>query len=247
MRHSNSQGEFCATATQLLLSTSRYHETYVPLSRIINAARASIDRGIKVQLSICVPRGMRDQYVSTVEEKLGKELLSQLEIIISPLESGGRAADLPEAQWREKGPEFPCGHCDRINRPVVLEDGKVVACCNTPVVGCQSSESPLVLGNLKSHTLMEVYNQARSNPVVQAIRVLGPKFLAERLVENGLAGELKGLYRKGDICDLCADMMTNRDLLEALAQIFSSTSAMRDLAIARAARFGELEMLYLVD
>jgi hypothetical protein len=230
--------------TQISLSTDIYHEPEIPISRIINAAIAGLDFGLKVQLGVCVPGGQRNDYVVSLEQRIGEDLLSKLELVISPLEADGRAAKLPEANWRQMDAERPRGYCQQINRPVVLEDGRFVACCNTPITSNQPDHSPLILGSLKRQSISTLNKKAEKDPIVQAIRVLGPDYLAGVIDDLGLTSELTGPYRRDNICDLCTEIVTNKILVRALYQSLLSDTAIRDLAVAKAAKFDDLEMLF---
>ena len=224
--------------TQILVSTSKYHQEYVPVTSVANAVRAGLDLGLAVDVSVCEPPGERDD-LAVVTEALGETLLRQIRLVHSPLEAAGRASGLVEARWRRRTERLPRGRCVRLNRPVVLPDGTITACCNTPAVQRQSADSPLVLGKLGSTSLNEAYADADSSSVVQTIRCFGPRRLAEQLVAVGCRDLLKGNYLDSDICDLCSDIVTQPAAVQRLSRLFSTGTHERDVAIARAALFGE--------
>jgi MoaA/NifB/PqqE/SkfB family radical SAM enzyme len=218
--------------TQLIMSADTYHESFLPLSRVVTAVNVALKRGILVHLCICTPKGQRNEFVERLETALGTEVIDQIEISINPVELGGRADILPEAHWRGVESTWPEGRCWLINRPVILEDGSVLACCNTTVAK-KCGQSPLILGSIEHEPLQEILERASQSQLIQAIHLFGPSFLAENLDDESKT-KLKGEYVKGDICSLCADMMSNPDLAAAVADIAVSSKTTRLIAVAKA-------------
>lgn len=196
--------------TQLIISTDEYHINFLPLESIKNAIEVALELGIIVHICICTTKGKRTKFVDILEEKLGNSILDSIAIAIVPVELGGRANNLPEANYRSKTKQYPIGKCSLINRPVVLEDGDVLACCNT-TVSKTCKKSPLIMGNIKEETLESIFDRADKNLLLQAIRNLGPSFLAENLTYDQKK-ELKGVYLEGDICSICTDIMSKPKL-----------------------------------
>jgi hypothetical protein len=206
--------------TQLCVSASEYHQAYLPIERIINAITAGLKTNIIINLTFYTPRGERTLFVEQVENKVGLELLSQIKIKIRPVELGGRANNLPEAYWRGIRSELPKGRCLLLNRPVILENLKVAACCNTTAVAV-CDNSPLIVGDLKQKTLSEILTEARQNYILQAIRLFGPSFLVSLLSEEEQK-KLSQSYVVDDICSLCTDIMTNHELISSLENSLQS-------------------------
>lgn len=213
-RSAERAGEIIASIpglTQLFLSTDAYHEEFIPLERIVNAARAGVAAGINVFVGICTERGLETRSVRRVRQLLATEECDNVFVGAMPVEMGGRASTLEEANWRKKTASYPKGACQQINRPVVLEDGTVFACCNTTISApCRKSE--LVLGNAFANNLSDILARARQNNVLRVIRLFGPAVLAA-LLPSGSQAMLSGEYREGDICSLCADMMSRPELM----------------------------------
>src|SRR5262249_51152089 len=143
---------------------------------------------------------------------LGFDMPSEVRVYCTLLESSGRGETLAEANWRPLGENFPVGACDRLNRPVILEDGRVAACCNTTAVidlGNQSP-APLILGNVKDTSLTQMREKAYRDQLIQAIRIKGPGFVAALLRTRLGDGFYRGAkFREGDICQLCTALMTD--------------------------------------
>jgi hypothetical protein len=229
--------------TQLMLSTDPYHEEFIPLSNIRNAALAGAERNLEVQIAICTRGGLRDEFVERLVSLIGPDLLTKVRLGVNPTEAVGRALFLPEANWRPQTNVLPEGRCRQINRPVVLEDGTVMACCNTcATAACK--DSPLNLGRLEDSSLEEIHARADTSYIIQAIRSLGPKFLADIVIESGAAHLLKPNYARNDICDLCSSMMSNPRTISVLAEAMNYGAKRGAVAVARASQFDELQMLF---
>jgi hypothetical protein len=229
--------------TQLMLSTDVYHEEFIPLSAVKNAAEAGVRLGLVVQIAVCTPAGKPGPFTERLLDALGEDLLRDVAVGVNPIESEGRALVLPEAQWRPLASALPSGRCVLINRPVILDDGRIVACCNTCVSG-RLSGGPLVLGDIERTTIESAYHCADSSYIVQAIRARGPEFLGDILIEVGEGGALNGPYRDGDICSLCYDIMSQPRLVQILERAMLESTRRKAVAVARAAHFDELEMLF---
>jgi MoaA/NifB/PqqE/SkfB family radical SAM enzyme len=221
--------------SQIILSADEYHLDYLPLERVVNATAACLELGVLVHISVCTPEGKRTDFVDHLEHALGREVLSNVSLSVSPVELGGRADTLVEAQWRTLKAELPEGRCRLLNRPVILEDGTVHACCNTTVAK-RCRDSPLNLGNVRNEPLSSILQRSQGDAVLHAIRIYGPKFLAERFAS---AASLSGTYREGDICSLCADMMANESVVDQLVRGSEDNGFRATVRAGRALLLGE--------
>jgi organic radical activating enzyme len=55
---------------------------------------------------------------------------------------------------------------------------------------------------------------AEENYLLQAIRVWGPKRLAEIVIEHGMGDRLKDVYEKDSICLLCTDLLSQPEICD---------------------------------
>jgi pyruvate-formate lyase-activating enzyme len=216
--------------SQLLISTDVYHQEFAPVERAVNAAAAALDVGLTVTVNICRPRGA----VSTTVENF-KELLAshgdQIDVVTSDLELGGRADNLKEARWRSLSPDLPSGGCMQVRRPVILENKSVLACCNTTVAK-RVSASPLNAGTIGgSANLRSLLFALRSDPIIQILNVFGPSYFAQRL-SHAARRLLQKEYVIGDICSLCADMMSDQTITTEIKSIAESPDTQARLATA---------------
>lgn len=239
-RHSARAGvmlDSMAGLSQIILSTDAYHEPFLSLEIVRNAAQVALSRDLLVDIYVCTPAGRRTEFVDRLELCLGEELLAQVPVVVTTLETGGRADFIPEAHWRQTSEGLPSGRCDLVNRPVILEDGDVLACCNTTVAK-RCKHSPLIVGNTHREPLPEILHRAREDNLLQAIRCFGPRFLAERLEPDERA-QLNREYREGDICALCSDIMSDPHLGEAARRAVETQEAKLLIETGRALLAGE--------
>lgn len=229
--------------TQMMISTDAYHLPFLPLDNVRNAVEAGIEKGVVTQVAVCTPNGEADDFVASLREKLGEGLLSRIKLILFPLDPVGRAESMPEAHWREVRDELPQGRCQQLNRPVLLPDGTLSACCNTLVTNRKPGPNPLKLGNCRDRDLDVLLSQADQNLYLQAIRVGGPVLLAKIAEQHGAAGQLAGRYRKGDICHLCDDILYNPVVQKALERALADPRTRREIAFLRASILGETDLL----
>ncbi len=226
---------------QLLLSTDKYHKEFLPLENVANAARAGVTLGLTIQISICQSPVEETGILNELEELLGAATMEKISMGTSRLDLSGRAMMLPEAHWRGVSPDYPVGPCHQLNRPVVLEDGSVFACCNT-TVSARCSNSPLNLGNIADTPLSEVLSRADHDDTIQALRAFGPKFLAETLDED-CVGELRGSYLRDDICSLCSDLMSRPKIVAAISRNLNAPDCKEVIKAGRAVILGEIDSL----
>jgi hypothetical protein len=217
--------------TQLFISASEYHQAYVPVDRPLAAAAAGIEIGLHVNLTGYTPGGSPTPFWADVCERL-RPLRERVRLGLRPVEAAGRGGQLVEAAWRPVRDGWPEGGCPLLNRPVVLEDGRVAACCNTTAVNACGA-SPLVLGNIHDRPLAEVLSYGRHDPILQVIRLFGPGFLAS-ILPGERQRRLRGRYPDGDICSLCTEIMSDPELLEDLRGILRTPKWTRFLAAADA-------------
>lgn len=217
--------------TQLVISADEYHSAFQPPEWVIEAVTASVEGGLHTQICFCTPMGQWTEFVQATLDELPREIRDRTSVAVNPVELGGRANDLPEAHWRELSSDFPSGLCSLVFRPVILEDGEVQACCNTTVRD-RLVDSPLHLGKLADTPLKKMLADAATDPVVLALGLLGPAFLASHL-SDARQNALHAPMPKGDICSLCTRIMSNPKAVEEIRIELSHGKAQQMLVIAK--------------
>jgi hypothetical protein len=188
-------------------------------------------------VTICTSDGQADDYVARVKELLGAELLHTIEVGITRVDLVGRAKTLPEVAPREISKDFPEGACKMANQPTVLENGRILACCNT-TVSTRCKGTPLDLGQLSTTSLGSALQRSSQDVILETIRVFGPAYLARLMVKHGMNDRLSGRYEKGLLCGLCKEITSQPDVVDALRQECERFGTAEQVAKVRAAAAG---------
>lgn len=223
--------------THLNVSADAFHEPFVPLGHVRNALLAALEQGIHPSLMVRVFDQSGDPFLERLYRGLGEPLLRRVSLDLAGIGPVGRAAELavPPAAQRRPSRAFPAGACDFAHQPLVTHDGTLLVCCNQRVA---RKYKPLQLGNLEDTSLEELTRAAHENLLLQALRVWGPRELAEWLVADGLGGRLQGSYRGNDLCSLCEDVVSQPDLVAHLRARLQASAG--ELALGRALRYVEV-------
>nr|WP_281406139.1 radical SAM protein [Mesorhizobium sp. B1-1-7] len=217
--------------TQLIFSADTFHEKFLDTRHLRTGIAVALSLGIRIKVTVCTEAGLRTEYVKELENSFGTDLLSQMEFVVVPVEPGGRASALKEAYWRPDLRELPPGRCDVINRPVVMENGDVLACANT-VTASRTDGNYLKIGNIREKKLSAILDDGKSSNFVRAMRVLGPKFLADQLPSQDRS-KLRAFYPKDDICQLCEDLVAP-SMRAGLERVLHSEQLSRAIFVAEA-------------
>ncbi len=224
--------------THLLVSADEYHEPFVPLAYVKNALLAALRCNIVPELAIRVWDVQADPFLERLTAALGVDLLEQVGIDLERIQPVGRGADLPLPPMAQRPmvSALPAGACDVAHQPIVDTDGTVLACCNQDLA---RKNPPLRLGNLASDSFVTITQAAEQNPLLHALRLWGPRRLADMVREHGMGGKLKGTYPQGDICALCDDLLSQPDLVAVLQRALDTPEVRAEIALGRLLRFGE--------
>ena len=204
--------------TRLFLSSDIYHAEFLAFERIKNAAAAAMSMGIAVTVSFCTPNGVADEYTLMCQDASRLLDCDLLTIQSNSLERGGRADAIPEANWRDEANAPPSDLCVQINKPVILENGVMLACCNTEAIPRSVARHPLIVGNVHETPIEDLLRKKNHDPLLRAIRLMGPGALAG-LLPSHLAEKLSGRYQQGLPCSVCLEILAHDDLVLCLREI----------------------------
>jgi hypothetical protein len=215
--------------TQLDVSADPWHTPFVPLANVRNACQAALDLGIVAVLIVRVFDQQGDPFLAELEAALG-ELVDRVPVDLGPVSRVGRAEQIaPPSGWPAPTDPRPAGACDWAHAPVVNTDGRVFACCNHAVA---STTPALQLGHLERDSLADITAAADHDLVLQAIRALGPAWLAKHVDLPAT------LHAKGDICGLCEQLLADPERVAHLRALLDDERG--PIAMARLLRFGEV-------
>jgi len=217
------------------LSEDVFHRKFIPRIRVENAARAAKQLGIQT--------GLRFSFLKDREAALRRVLreyhgvFTEEEIDAQPVVLTGRAMDeVEESELFKFDPRRVT--CSAVNRPVVTPGGNVYACCG-PSLSVAGPDNPLILGNLKrGATMRGIVEESEKNYLLQAIRALGPFWLAR------LTGEDRFLhYRYADHCDICRVVLSDQKAVAKLRERLATPRVQRLIAVAKGLHLQEMDLL----
>ncbi len=187
------------------VSTSRYHQQFVPLERVGRAVFAAKQHGMTTQLKIAYSAADQDGgLVAKWSEAVGADEVHSFPLV--PYLRQG--ASLPESDY-VRSPGLPEGRCPA-SILTVRENGAAYTCCNP------GGTSPLLeVGNVLESGLAATLDRYRFEPVLQVLRGAGPAYLARAAVAAGHGSRLREAY--AEQCDLCAHIASD-PVLSAIAR-----------------------------
>jgi len=186
----------------IAISTSEYHQQFVPLDRVRNAANAAIEAGLDVIIKY--PYTRQSLLPTELAALLGPELANKVTInafsVMPTVRTGFELS--PEAIVGSPG--IPEGQCPSAV-VTVREDGQAYTCC---IPG--GFVEPLRLGNIETDSLACIYERFEGGDLQQILFSEGPAFIARKAIAKGLGHQLEATY--SDVCHLCTDILAKPDL-----------------------------------
>jgi hypothetical protein len=220
------------------ISTDIYHQEYIPFERIKNALYAAEKCEIDYNINICTT-SLRDlkykKIIAKLEKIARKESISTS--IIIPV---GRAKKMADISCCCISEEVPIAPCTTINSPLIMPDGKVLACCGA-LLDLHSRHS-LILGDLQETSLQNILDASELNPILHMLRLWGPGRLLSIIKDAGLAKNLPKKYIENCSCHACYSMLSDSEINNFLFKLKENSEFNRLVAFARAYYFGENQM-----
>lgn len=193
----------------LAISTSEYHQQFIPLERVRNAARAAICIGLEVVIKY--PYARHGVQPDELAELLGPEVMSEASMeIFSVMPSMRSGYHVPKEEMVAK-PGIPVGRCPAAV-VTIREDGQAYTCC---IPG--GFIEPLKLGHIGVDSLSCIHERFQGGDLQQLLFVEGPALIARKASESGLGYLLQDSYTS--ICHLCTDILAKPQLYELAMQI----------------------------
>jgi MoaA/NifB/PqqE/SkfB family radical SAM enzyme len=222
-----------AGLSEINFSLSDYHQPFVPVSCVRNGIEAAHERGLRALVAMPFDRrskinpdtvhihlGLERDQIGTIDELYSGAPYGTKRVWISasgvmPVTRAAReipaSALNPEEDFQEmrtKGSRCPFVLEDLTVRP----DGDVQVCCGCGATG----SSEFVLGNLQEESLKEIIRRGEMDLIFNWIAKKGPYDLAHFLQERDPSIPFRKAYV--NICDMCVELMTRSDTVEALAK-----------------------------
>lgn len=167
-----------AKVDHFTVSLDVFHEQQVPRAAVFRVIQSVLDRGQSVSFLV-VGLNEQDPYLDDVIGDIRRQFDDRAPILVGMVGAVGRAKewmDQAPAATRSAVDPFPC---DMAAWPVVTYDGTVVACCNQQVVDGPVPPH-LRLGHTTADDWATVRERYLGSPMLRAIRLFGPQYLAAR-------------------------------------------------------------------
>ncbi len=197
------------------VSTDVYHQEYIPLRWVTNACIAAHQENRVCTVNVCTQDTSDGQYRKILRQlhKTLKPDAIQTTITL-PVGRGSETIDRSAYPLTERIPDKPCF---MLNFPLILPDGRVMACCGASI-GLGDSH-PLVLGNIRQSPLHTILDTAARDPLIVALRTYGPGKIARILKNLDLGKNLPETYIKDCLCDVCLRMLQDDQISRVLSDL----------------------------
>lgn len=204
-----------AGLTRITVSTDGFHARFVPLERVDHAVAAAGRVGLQANLNCVAAGGFGLRWLRRRLHSFS--VLDQVEEFPCLPVGRGRALTALER-------EVPHGRCGLIVSTLSIRpQGHVYACC-----GVGGFTAPLYLGHA-STPLMDLIERALADPLVLALAIHGPRFIAE----------LAGVSAVGvDGCHLCYRLLSDPARAAEVRSRLSSSDLRLRLSVEHAVLSG---------
>jgi len=224
------------------VSTDVYHQIYIPFERVKNAVLAARECGVLCTVAVCTENEEDPAYQRILKDVY--QVIPPEYVFTSLTFAAGRALKRLDDSRYTLTSEVPVSACAAGSSPIILPDGRVIACIG-PVIDLRSFH-PLLLGNLRERKLCDILDEAEVNPILHAIRVWGPRKLIQMVSDAGLGEYLPNLYIRNSMCNACYSLMSNPNIIKFLLYLATDPEFAQRVACARIFYLGETRMAELM-
>jgi hypothetical protein len=213
----------------------------VPFDNVKNAMWAAQECSIPFYVSVVTDNKANPDYQRVHTELL--KLADPEKIRTGITFPVGRAADIKNdlkySLSSKPSPEV----CQASSSPCIFPDGRVYGCIG-PLIDLQEQQ-PLYLGNLREHSVTEIFDRSETNAILHALRLWGPARIFSLLREAGMGDHLPTLFVSGSNCQACYTILSDPSVREWLNQLEQDTEFRRMVGYGRLYHLGETGMLEL--
>jgi len=184
-----------AGLTSIVLSTDAFHQPFIPIEKVINAAHAAHSIGLSHMVGMISSGDISENRV--IIDKLNNAGICFSTYPINPF---GAAANIQYAETSYIDID-QLNDCDEVSF-TFLPDNNVIACCSYIVN--MNNTSPLYLGNLKINTIEKMYQRYITDKIITSIGENGIKYIMKNQTQN--KKQLNRKYRS--ICEVCLEALS---------------------------------------
>jgi hypothetical protein len=127
-------------------------------------------------------------------------------------------ARLVERAAFETLPDQPCASAAA---PTILPDGSVMTCCGD-AIDTPGEWAALRVGRLDATPLTAILDGAEANPLIQGLRILGPKAIGDLVAERHGRPFAARPFERHNICDVCRELVTRPENLRAARAVLDA-------------------------
>ncbi|KJS02551.1 MAG: Fe-S oxidoreductase [Desulfobulbaceae bacterium BRH_c16a] len=185
---------------ELRLSYSRWHQHHVPRKMVLHAARGCMAAGIAYFVSFVTDFSEEDDSFEQFLRDHGLKFFPEPVIYAGRADAIGRSAILTDYQ------DNRCAM-----NPYLAPDLNMYACCDA---GSHfNTTNFFLLGNLKDHSLDQLFARSENHPLYTCIRHMGITNIASFA---GIKSREIVTYRK---CELCKKLFDSPETLKMLGKV----------------------------
>ncbi len=202
------------------ISTSAFHQEFIPLEAVGRAAEAGLLAGLKVTINVVSTRERRGRAIRAGLARLD----GRVRFVTMPCLPAGRGeAGIRDEEFAHDQ-EAPRGNCrEHFRKLAVDREGNVYPCCSpggfTP---------PLRMGNVREDSLRSIVDASADSKLLAILESVGPQFFLPFLRAEGVDPSLP--ERFSDQCHLCHVMLSSERYAETIRaaseRLFSGLAAL---------------------
>jgi hypothetical protein len=199
-----------------MLSTGEFHQRFVPLERVIEAATAAAAASLPTRISveICDQQTLDESFYGEQLRNIPNREMISMGYDPWLVDTGGRGRETISHErylaCEDEDPSF--GRCEQIFDTIsITPKGRLVACCGYPL-----EELPgLQIGSITDAALNDVLSTSPDDLLKIALHVIGPRGI-ESFVKN--YDDSFKLPPAALICQICAQLQKSPDAMSVIAQ-----------------------------
>jgi pyruvate-formate lyase-activating enzyme len=200
---------------QMQISTGSFHQRFVPVERVVHAARAAAAAGIatRVAIEVCDQQTFDE---TLLHAELADEVAARKVFLGRDpwtTDAGGRGvAELSHENLLAGGAAYETGGCGQmLDTITVTPDQQLLACCGFPM----EQLPELRIGSVAHAALTDVLRSAPNELLKMWLHVAGPSGIAE-FVARYIPGFT--LPPAVSICQSCASLQRNARAMAVIAE-----------------------------
>ncbi len=228
--------------SELAFSADRHHLPFLSLDHVRNGINAALSLGIAVNAFICLD-SEEDDFLDRFRAKMGPEIMERISVRLANTHVAGRAAQRSEFEAIHRPvpfEELADQVCNSPAAPAITPDGRMMACCGDNMSDAENWPA-LQLGDIRKDDYGAMLDKADSDPLIQAMRVFGPKHLAGVAIEAGALDPPTADSR--NICDICRRAVTDERALTAVREWLKRVDVHAEISVRRFLMYEELNAI----